>query len=112
MILLRGWESVLIISPSLTLEYIFPRENIKQKERERQKGGERERERESDWASFSKHTSQPAHIKIRDNWPFEVQDTDFSTSPCGNKRSQLYKSHRFLTLPTSKSGTVTFKTEA
>lgn len=36
---------MLIISPSLTLEYIFPRENIKQKERERQKGGERERGR-------------------------------------------------------------------
>lgn len=109
MILLRGWESVLIISPSLTLEYIFPGENIKQKEKERK--GERERERESDWASFSKHISQPAHIKIRDNWPFEVQDTDFSTSLCGNKRIQLCKSHRFLTLPVSKSGTVTFKAE-
>lgn len=42
MIQLRGWESVLFISPSLTLEYIFPRENIKQKEREREEGGGRE----------------------------------------------------------------------
>lgn len=49
MILLRGWESVLIISPSLTLEYIFPRENIKQKEREREEG--KEREGEGEWLS-------------------------------------------------------------
>lgn len=49
MILLRGWESVLIISPSLTLEYIFPRENIKQKEREREKG--KERGGEGEWLS-------------------------------------------------------------
>lgn len=51
MILLRGWESVLIISPSLTLEYIFPGENIKQKEKERKGGRERERGEEGEWLS-------------------------------------------------------------